>query len=113
MPYSGLKISRYCSESCKQKAKYKRGKKVSRELPLSRLLDLSRPYDWSNKNIQETVFLSHVLKGCYVPDITKCAVYFGKSPIMKSLEMIDDELTRKIAERQVNNVFSAMDRVEC
>lgn len=110
--FQGLKIARYCSESCKQKAKYLRTKRnqITRKVPLSKQLGLSRPYDWSNKNVPENTFALLVLQGCYIPDIARTVSHLGVDVMHKNLERIDDALTRKIASRQLANTLSALER---
>lgn len=110
--FHGLKVSRYCGESCKQKAKYRRHKKINREAPLSRTLGLSRPYDWSNIDIPEDVFMLLVLKGCYVPDIAACTAHFGVERMRHQLRFVDDDLTLKICTRQLNAVISAIEEMK-
>ncbi len=107
--FTGIKIASYCSERCRQKAKYNRKKIMSnREVPLSTLLRLDRPYDWSNKNIDKNVFALRVLNGGHLPDIARCTAFFGNQLMTKQLENIEDSLTLGIARRKLNNAIVAI-----
>ncbi len=74
---------------------------------LSAQLKLSFPYDWSNRHIDENAFILLVVEGCYIEDVVKCAKHFGIQRIIKALPDIDDPLTFKIAERQIDNIKAA------
>ena len=107
--FTGIKIASYCSERCRQKAKYNRKKIMSnREVPLSTLLRLDRPYDWSNKNIDKNVFALRVLNGGHLPDIARCTAFFGGQLMIKQLGNIEDSLTLGIARRKLNNAIVAI-----
>ena len=107
--FTGIKIASYCSERCRQKAKYNRKKIMSnREVPLSTLLKLDRPYDWSNKNIDKDVFVLRVLNGVHLPDIARCTAFFGRELMIKQLEKIENNLTLEIAQRKLNNAIVAI-----
>ncbi|SIT73047.1 hypothetical protein SAMN05216526_1794 [Ectothiorhodosinus mongolicus] len=110
--FLGLKISRYCSEACRQRAKYHRSKQVMRQTPLSRTLGLSRAYDWSNKQIPEEVFLLRVLQGVELIDIAKCVRVYGADCMQIILDRIDDPLTRNIAGRKLRNAIEAIEHID-
>lgn len=76
----------------------------SRKERLSTLLNLSFPYDWSNSDIDESVFILRVLEGCFIEDIVKCTQYFGIQKVFNALHNIEDPLTFKISERQFSNI---------
>jgi len=108
--FTGIKIANYCSERCRQKAKYNRKKIMSkREVPLSTLLKLDRPYDWSNKDIDKNVFALRVLNGVHLPDIARCTVFFGRKLMIKQLGNIENSLTLEIARRKLSNTIVAID----
>jgi len=103
--FQGVKIAKYCSNKCRQKAKYLRGKSsIDRQLALSKELGLSSPYDWSNINIDPDVFILRVLEGCDVRDIARITHHYGATRVGDALAKISKPLTLKIAERQYNNV---------
>lgn len=105
--FQGVKIAKYCSNRCRQKAKYRRAKAQSpivRELALSKELGLSSPYDWSNINIDAETFILRVLEGGNIKDIARTAHHFGVERVGRSIPNIADALTLKIAQRQYNNV---------
>jgi hypothetical protein len=107
--FQGVKIAKYCSNKCRQKAKYIRGKtSVDRQIALSKQLGLGSPYDWSNINIDPDIFILRVLEGCNVRDITRITRYFGTTRVGDALIKISEPLTLKIAERQYNNVCEAI-----
>ena len=107
--FTGIKIASYCSERCRQRAKYNRKKTiVNRDVPLSTLLKLDRPYDWSNRNIDKNVFALRVLNGVHLPDIARCTVFFGSKLMTKQLDNIEDNLTLEIARRKLNNAIVAI-----
>jgi hypothetical protein len=107
--FEGIKIARYCSESCRQKAKYQRSKRPQRETPLSRELKLSRPYDWSNPNLPEDTFLLRVLEGAEIGDIAKCVQRFGGIRMRGLLDRIQDPLTFAISRRKLENAIAALE----
>jgi hypothetical protein len=107
--FEGLKITRYCSESCRQKAKYLRGKAIVRDIPLSQTLGLSRPYDWSNPRMSEATFLLRVLEGADIVDIAKCVQAFGSRPMYSALARVSEPLTLAICRRKLNNVVCALE----
>lgn len=105
--FQGVKIAKYCSNRCRQKAKYRRLKAhnpIVRKIALSKELGLSSPYDWSNINIDADVFILRVLEGGNIKDITRTAHHFGVERVGRSIDNIADALTLKIADRQYNNV---------
>jgi len=107
LAFQGVKIAKYCSNRCRQKAKYRRLKAQSpivRKTALSKELGLSSPYDWSNINIAPDVFILRVLEGGNVKDIARIAKHFGIERVGRSMNNITDALTLKISERQYNNV---------
>ena len=109
--FLGVKIAKYCSNRCRQKAKYSRLKAhdpIVREVALSKKLGLSSPYDWSNINIASDVFILRVLEGGNIKDIARTASHFGIDRVGESINNITDTLTLKIAERQYNNVREAI-----
>jgi len=77
-------------------------------VPLSTLLKLDRPYDWSNKNIDKDVFVLRVLNGVHLPDIARCTAFFGRELMIKQLEKIENNLTLEIAQRKLNNAIVAI-----
>jgi len=107
--FNGIKIAVFCSNRCRQKAKYIRNKittpkVINREVALSKELGLSSPYDWSNINIATDVFILRVLEGCNVRDITRCAMYFGIERVGAVIVRITDTVTLQIVERQYSNI---------
>ena len=107
--FLGVKIAKYCSNKCRQKAKYIRGKtSTNRQIALSKELGLGSPYDWSNINIDPEVFILRVLEGCDVRDIARITRHFGTTRVGDVLVKISDTLTLKIAKRQYNNVCEAI-----
>lgn len=76
---------------------------------LSTLLNLSFPYDWSNSNIDENIFILRVLEDCFIEDIVKCVHHFGIQRVFSVLQMIDNSLTLKISERQLANIKTVFD----
>lgn len=111
-PFKGIKIAVYCSESCRQKAKYQRNKaRLSRgNTPLSEELGMARPYDWSNRNMPQRAFIVSVLKGGHLQDIAKCVRYFGGRQVTGQLKDVDEPLLHNIATRKVNNAVIAIAR---
>ncbi|MBE0440423.1 MAG: hypothetical protein IBX57_11865 [Gammaproteobacteria bacterium] len=110
-PFNGIKIAIYCSESCRQKAKYQRGKvRLSRgDTPLSEVLGMARPYDWSNRNMPQNAFIVSVLNGGSLQDIAKCVRYFGSRQVVSRLNDVDDPLLHRIAARKVGNAVIAIE----
>jgi len=108
--FKAIKIARYCSEKCRQRAKYLRKKSSStaRDISLSRSLGLDRSYDWSNKNINEDVFILRVLEGCHLPDIARCVSHYGDKRMRLQLGNIDSPLTTTISSRRLNNAIIAL-----
>ncbi len=107
--FQGVKIAKYCSNKCRQKAKYIRGKNsIDRQVALSKELGLGSPYDWSNINIDPDIFILRVLEGCNVRDIARITRYFGTTRVGEALVKINEPLTLKIAERQYINVCEAI-----
>lgn len=109
--FEGLKIARYCGESCRQKAKYRRTVDKIRNIHLSQQLGLSRPYDWSNPNLPESVFLLRVLEGADIADIARCVQRFGSARMQAQLERIDDPLTLRISTRKLRNAIMAVEEI--
>lgn len=109
-PFKGIKIAVYCSESCRQKAKYQRNKALLSHgnTPLSEALDMARPYDWSNRNMPQRAFIVSVLKGGNLQDIAKCVRYFGGRQVVARLKDVDEPLLHNIATRKVNNAMIAI-----
>lgn len=106
--FIGIKVARYCSESCRQKAKYQRSKRqTKREIPLSRLINTRRPYDWSNPNISEEAFIISVLKGGSLEDITKTTLHFGQQKMETCLQEVDEPVAHRIAERKLKNIIKS------
>ena len=60
---------------------------------LSTLLNLSFPYDWSNSNIDENIFILRVLEDCFIEDIVKCVHHFGIQRVFSALQNIDDPVS--------------------
>ena len=81
-------------------------------MPLSALLKLDRPYDWSNKNIDKDVFILRVLNGVHLPDIVRCTAFFGRELMVRQLKNIDDKLTLAIARRKVHNAIIAIGEID-
>jgi len=111
-PFNGLKIAVYCSESCRQKAKYQRTKaRVNRgDTSLSELLGMAKPYDWSNRNMPSKAFIISVLNGGCLKDIAKCVRHFGSRQVTARLNDVADPLLYRIAERKVRNTVIAIER---
>ena len=82
---------------------------IPRNERLSTLLNLSFPYDWSNSDIDENVFILRILEGCFIEDIVKCVHHFGIQRVFSVLQMIDNSLTLKISERQLANIKTVFD----
>lgn len=110
--FKGIKIAVYCSESCRQKAKYQRNKvRLSRgDMPLSALLGMARPYDWSNRNMPSNAFIVSVLNGGSLQDIAKCVRHFGGRQVTSRLNDVTDPLLHRIAARKVANAVKAIER---
>ncbi|MBT6757808.1 MAG: hypothetical protein HOA84_05735 [Candidatus Jacksonbacteria bacterium] len=113
-PFNGLKIAVYCSESCRQKAKYQRTKARTKrgDTSLSELLGMAKPYDWSNRNMPSKAFIVSVLSGGHLKDIAKCVRHFGSRQVTARLNDVADPLLHRVAERKVRNTVIAIDRAD-
>lgn len=109
--FVGLKIARYCSESCRQKAKYQRGKgENTHRAPSATLrLGLSRPYDWSNSELPDDVLMLRVLEGADIGDIVKCVRCFGASRMRAALKRMQDPLALSISRRKLENCIAVIE----
>jgi len=109
--FKGLKIAVYCSESCRQKAKYQRTKaRMKRgDTSLSESLGMARPYDWSNRNMPSKAFIVSVLNGGHLKDIAKCIRHFGGRQVTACLNDVAEPLLHRIAERKVRNAVIAIE----
>lgn len=82
---------------------------MTRPISLSQQLGLSRPYDWSNLNLPEEVFLLRVMEGADIADIARCVQHFGSARMQAQLERIDDPLTLVISRRKLRNATLAVE----
>jgi hypothetical protein len=110
--FTGIKIARYCDESCRQKAKYQRNKAraLRGSTPLSEELGMARPYDWSNPKMPSSAFIVSVLKGGILQDIAKCVRHFGGNEVTRRINDVSDPLSRRIATRKVSNAIIAIEQ---
>jgi hypothetical protein len=84
---------------------------VNKEIKLSERLNLSFPYDWSNPNPDHDVFILNVLDRCYLEDIIKCINFFGLDRVKANYVNVTNEVSRKIAGRQLNNIEKAINEI--
>ena len=52
---------------------------------LSRVIGTDFPYDWSNSNMEPSVFIRKVLLSCRFPDVLKTVGYFGIERVTREL----------------------------
>jgi len=62
--------------------------------PYSKLLNTEFPYDWSNSQMNERVFIRSVLKASRFNDILKTVDYFGFDAVSNELPCIKDEAAK-------------------
>lgn len=69
------------------------------------------PYYWSNPNPNHDAFILNVLNHCHLEDIVKCVNYFGFERVKSNYANVADDLVRKIAGRQLNNIEKAINEL--
>ena len=60
----------------------------------SKLLNTEFPYDWSNSQMNEEVFIRSVLKASRFNDVLKAVSYFGFDEVSNELPCIKDDAAR-------------------
>jgi len=83
----------------------------ARKVKLSEKLKLTFPYDWSNPDIDEDVFIINVLNRCYLQDIVKCVKYFGFERVKGNYVELTNDVSKQIALRQINNIERAINEL--
>ena len=71
----------------------------------SKLLDTELPYDWSNSQIDQSVFIRKVLKAGRFNDVLKIVASFGIDTVSNELPCLNDEATRE-------KIFSMLLRIQ-
>ena len=67
---------------------------TNRSESYSKLLNTEFPYDWSNSQMNEQVFIRSVLKASRFNDVLKTVEYFGFDAVSKELPCIKDEAAK-------------------
>lgn len=60
-------------------------------MPYSKLLNTEFPYDWSNSQMSESVFIRKVIKASRFNDVLKIAAFFGFDKVSNELPCLKDE----------------------
>ena len=62
--------------------------------PYSKLLNTEFPYDWSNSQMNEQVFIRSILKASRFNDVLKAVDYFGFDDVSNELPCIKDKAAK-------------------
>jgi len=70
----------------------RRTNKGGEQVPYSQRLKTEYPYDWSNPQIDERVFIRKVLEAARFNDVLKVVAYFGEERVSEELAHIESEV---------------------